>query len=378
MKVTLQETPEQFAMIQAMASKDRETAIEAQEAFASLVGPVLCEVMNQAPTISNFYTRQAYDMGTVPMLPVDTYFDVTDQNFLYVWSQTAAGGLGTNEPIPTVGEMPVKTYRLDSAHSFDRKYAANPRMGLNIVAKTMTRLMQEILIKQENFSMGPLASALANASVAGRKNVQRVNSAGRLLPADFNELITLAARMNQSWYGGTPIGGSLSVSDLIMSPEAMESLREMSYNPINTKTAPQASAIKDSVAAPESVRSRMFEAGDIATFYGKTLHTFLEFGVGRRFNNIFDAAAGSTQYARPDGTTGAAAFDGAADQIIVGINRSRDPLLRLAAVDGEGSEFSVMSDDQFYSRRASKIGFFGGLEEGRLVPDSRGLIGLVL
>jgi hypothetical protein len=39
MKVNIQETKENFEILQAMASKDRETAIAAQEAFASLIQP---------------------------------------------------------------------------------------------------------------------------------------------------------------------------------------------------------------------------------------------------------------------------------------------------------------------------------------------------
>lgn len=378
MKLKLEKTPEQSEMLKALGSKDYNTRVEAGEAFAALVGPVIAEVMAQAPILANFYTTQQYDMGTVPMLPVDTYFDVTDVDFLTVWSQTAAGGLGTNEAIPNVGEMPVKTYKLNSAHSFDIKYSQNPRLGLDIMAKTLTRLMQEILYKQENFSVGPLMAALANASTNGRKHVQRVVSAGRLVPADFNKLLTLGARLNTSWLGGTPVGGARDVSDLLMSPEAMEELRAMAYNPINTAAAPLTSADKTSIAAPDSFRQRFFNAGDIASFMGKTLHVFNEFGKGRRFNTVFDVAAGSTQYAQDDGSTGAAEFDGATSEIIVGLDRGRDPLIRLVASDSEtGSEMSVQPDDSFYARRASKIGFYGSMEEGRLVLDPRPLIGLI-
>lgn len=378
MKLKLEKTPEQYELIKAMASKDLDARIAAQEAFAGLVGPVIAEVMAQAPILANFYTNQQYDMGTNPMLPVDTFFDVTDYKLLSVWSQVAGGGLGTNEFIPTVGEMPVRTYTLDSAISFDSKYAVNPRMGLDVVAKTITRLMQEILNIQENYSVGPLMSSLANAVTSSRKHVQRASFAGRLLPEDFNKLITLGARLNTSWSGGTPVGGSRDVTDLLMSPEMMEQLRSMAYNPINTAAAPYTSANKDSIPAPEDMRKALFNSADIATFYGKTLHVFNEFGKNQRFNTVFDTAAGSTTYAQADGTTGAAAFDGATEEIIVGIDRARDPLLRLIATDSDtGSEFSLVADDQFYTKRAKKVGWYGSLEEGRLVVGTRALVGLI-
>jgi len=48
------------------------------------------------------------------------------------------------------------------------------------------------------------------------------------------------------------------------------------------------------------------------------------------------------------------------------------------ATDSEsGSEFTLESDDQFYAKRARKVGFYGGLEEGRMVVDVKPLIGLI-
>ena len=67
-----------------------------------------------------------------------------------------------------------------------------------------------------------------------------------------------------------------------------------------------------------------------------------------------------------------------ADQIVVGIDRSREALIRPVAVDSEnGGEFNLIADDQ-YSIRQNKIGYFGGLEEGRVVLDNRALVGVTV
>jgi hypothetical protein len=48
------------------------------------------------------------------------------------------------------------------------------------------------------------------------------------------------------------------------------------------------------------------------------------------------------------------------------------------AVDAEnGGEFNLIADDQ-YSIRQNKIGYFGSLEEGRIVIDERALLGTVI
>ena len=48
------------------------------------------------------------------------------------------------------------------------------------------------------------------------------------------------------------------------------------------------------------------------------------------------------------------------------------------AVDSDtGSEFNLQADDQ-YTLRQGKIGYFGALEEGRMVLDNRALVGLIV
>jgi hypothetical protein len=102
-----------------------------------------------------------------------------------------------------------------------------------------------------------------------------------------------------------------------------------------------------------------------------------ELGRGQRFNTVFDAVAGTTDYTNATGGN-SAQFNGANDEIIIGLDRSRDSLIRAVAVDSEnGSEFSLTADDQ-YSVRQSKIGYFGSLEEGRMVLDTRALVGKIV
>jgi hypothetical protein len=48
------------------------------------------------------------------------------------------------------------------------------------------------------------------------------------------------------------------------------------------------------------------------------------------------------------------------------------------AVDSEtGSDFNLVADDQF-SIRQQRIGYYGALEEGRMVLDNRALVGLIM
>ena len=372
MKISLKRTPEQLELIKAMASKNRSVAYEAQVALAEFIGPVIAEVINNAPVLSNLFTPLQFNSEDNPSIPLDLYYDVTDEDYVQIYSNSVAGGLPQNQVVPTVSELKVATYSLDTAVSFDRRYAAKSRM--DVVSKTFTRMAQEILLKQERTSANLIMGALAGASTNGKDHVFRATTDGTFLLDDLNELLTRAKRINTAWNKGTPEGGRRGITDIMVSPEAVKSLREMAYNPVNTKTV----GTGNDIAAPEGLRNDVYQAGGgLPSFYGISLMEVNELGVGQNFNTIFDTVAGSSTYAKADGTTGDAEFDGASDEILVGLDRGREALVKAIAVDEDnGSEFQLTADDQ-YSIRQNKIGWFGGLEEGRMVLDNRALLGLI-
>jgi hypothetical protein len=381
MKITLKRTPEQIELIKAMASRNRSVAYDAQVALAEFIGPVLAEVINNAPTLSNLFTALPYNADDNPSIPLDLYYDITDEDYITVYSQSVAGGLPTNQVLPTASEMKVATYSLDSALSFDRRYAAKHRM--DVVAKTFTRMAQEILLKQERTSATLTMAALANAVTNSKAHVQRSNQASRFLLADLNELRTLAKRINTSWANGTPATGARAgLTDILVSPEIVEQIRAMAYNPINTvagitDTTGTEVGSTVGIAAPDAMRMAVYNSAGIPSFYGVSILEFNELGKGQKFNTIFDTAAGSTSYTKADGS-GGATFNGASEEIIVGIDRSRDSLIRVVATDPDSnSEFTLVADDQ-YSIRQNKIGYFGSLEEGRVILDNRALVGKIV
>ena len=371
MKITLKRTPEQVELIKAMASKNRAVAYEAQVALAEFIGPVLAEVINNAPSLSNLFTTLQFNADDNPSIPLDLYYDISDEDYITVYSQSVAGGLPQNQVLPTASEMKIATYTLDSALSFDRRYAAKSRM--DVVSKTFTRMAQEILLKQEKTSANLILTALSKATTNGKDHIINAGTDGRFLLDDLNRLFTLAKRINTSFSGGTPTNrASRGITDLLVSPELVQELRSMAYNPINTKgsaVAGTAAGNNNGIAAPESMRTDIYNSAGIPEFYGVSIMEMNELGVGQKFNTVFAGVAGA-------GSTTAQTFN-SNKEIIIGLDRSRESLIRAVATDSEnGSEFSLTADDQ-YSIRQSKIGYFGSLEEGRMVLDNRALVGVI-
>ena len=377
MNITLKRTPEQIELIQAMGSKNRDTAYEAQVALAEFIGPVINEVINQAPTVSNLFTPLQFNADDNPSIPLDIYYDVSDEDYINVYSTHAPGGLPQNQVTPTHSEMKIATYKLDTAISFDKKYASRSR--LDVVSKTFTRAAQEILLKQERTSANLMLGALSSAStvIDGTTYQHLVTSAqaGRFLLDDLNTMLTRAKRIRPSWAGGTPAAGNAGLTDILVSPEVVGDLREMAYNPINTREGDgtAASAANVGVSAPDSVRAAMYTSAGIPEFYGVNVMELHELGASRKFTKIFGALS-PTSDNNPN-TANSNTF-ASTDDLVIGIDRSRDAFVKAIAVDGEtGSEFNLVADDQ-YSIRQAKVGWFGSIEEGRTILDDRAIVGI--
>lgn len=375
MKIRIQETPEQIELIKACASKDKLIAEEAKAAVADLVGPVISEVINNAPTVSNLYQTLAFSEDDNLSIPLDLFHDVTDEDYIRIHSQSVAGGLSSNELFPAHDELKFKTYTLDSAISLDKKYL---RKGRSVdISKVFTRMAQEFLLKQEKTSINQLLGALVaadtkvNGSSAAGNHVIAATTANQLQLDDFNRLITLSKRLWSSFSSGTPVGGAtVGVTDLLVSPEMVEELRNMAYNPVNTRSGAVATSGASSIAATDEMRRELMNQAGLPSFFGIGIIEILEMGIGQRYNKIFDAvntAAGSP-----------VTFTQASDEIIVGIDRSKESLIRPAVrEEGVSTEVSVQVDDQFVSRQ-NKLGWYGKIEEGRIVLEDRVLTGIVV
>ncbi|MBN86531.1 MAG: hypothetical protein CL885_03310 [Dehalococcoidia bacterium] len=385
MEIKIERTPEQVELVKAMASKNREVAYEAQAALGDFIGPVLAEVVNQAPTVSNLFSSLQFDSEDNASIPLDLYHDIDDEDYVQIWTQNSPGGLPTNHVAPVQQEMKFTTYRLDSAVSFDKRFAQRSR--LDVVSKTFTRIAQEILLKQEKTAATMILTALGNAEhdKAG-KHVFRSHTKGRFLLADLNKLFTLAKRINTSWTGGTPADRrGRGVTDLIVSPEIVEEIRGIAYNPINTKGTGADGATKNDIAGTDALRDSVFNSAGIPEFYGVSIMEINEMGVGQKWNNLFGTVSDHDFAAHTSAADQAdhkfledKAAQAIEEELVLGVDLSRESMIRAVATDSEtGSEFDLVVDDQWVSR-SQKIGYYGSLEEGRMILDDRVLTGIIV
>jgi len=370
MKIEFKNTPEQVALIKAMASNNKVEAAEAQEAFAAFLSPVVQEVLMQAGSASQIYRDEAYNEDDSPSFPIDTlygqgYGDIT------IWSQTVGGGLPTNE-LAGASEIKLRTYDLDSAISFDKRYARRAR--LNVVARYIEFAVNQMLVKQERNAWAVIMKVLADASTGGKNHVFRSAVAGDFVPDDLSAMWTLVSRFNASYIGGTSTASPAGLTDLYVSPEIKGQIRAFAYNPVNTRSGAATSA--GNVALPDEVRSQIYRSAGTSEIFGVTIHELLELGEGKRYNELFSFFS-TKSYAKAAGGS-ATTFANATDELLVGFDMARGSFIRpVETFDDNGGQLQTFVDDQFQAR-ANKMGWYMKLREGRVCLDSRAVAGLVV
>lgn len=381
MRIKLKNTPEQVELIKALGSKNRLVAAEASEAFAAFLGPVIQRVILQAGTASQIYTDAPFDENDSPSYPLDLYYQELNNGYVSVWSQTLAGGLPTSQDVSAIQELKIATYRLDSGVSINKRYARQAR--LDIIAKLVERMSQEVLIKQERNAWAVMLKALGEASTTPQggsalKHYIAAGTAGQFKLDDLNRLMTRVKRINESWAGGTPADPySTGLTDLYVSPEIKEKIRAFAYNPLNTVGGKRTvgggsdTSTESAIALPDGMREEIYRNAGMQEIYGVNIIELIELGLDKKYNVLFD------NYISETATLGTA-FTTGGYQILVGVDNTKGALIRAVATNSEtGSQFNVQPDDQFL-QRSDKAGFYGSLEEGRVCIDARALSGIIV
>jgi hypothetical protein len=369
MKIQFDKNPEQIELIKALASDNKTVAMEAQEAFAAFIGNVIQQVLLQAGTASMIYRDVEFDDEDSPSIPLDLYYGLNEGQ-INVWSQTVGGGLPTNF-VQGMQEMKVNTYRLDSAISMDKRYVRRAR--LDVVAAGLERMANEILVKQERNAWAVILKLLADASTGGTKHILKSTANGLFQLDDVNRIWTLVRRLNAAYTGGTPQAyQSRGLTDLFVSPEVKAQIRAFAYQPMNTRAGSELTNGATAVPLPDSVREEIYRAAGTQEIFGVTINEMLELGKSRKYNDLFATFAGSTNY------DSAGTFNSTTEELVIGIDASRNAFLRPVAIQSESrGQVKVLPDDQFLAR-SQKVGFYSFVEEGRVAVDARAAVGLIL
>ena len=367
---------ETIKILKAMSSRNKQEAETAMQAFAAFVGPAATQVLNQVATNRYIYRTTNYDLGSVPSIPVDLYFD-NHEGLFNIWSNSQPGGLATNE-VYGMDEWRFRPFRLDSAVSFPKNYVRDAR--LDVVALTIERFVQEILAKEEYQAWSVICSALGESRTEGNPHVINSHAKASSLTRNFvlddvSRLWTLIRRMRPRWLGGSAVTTpGQGITDLFVSPETVEKIRAMAYNPQNTvagvtgETGTEAGSTVG-IALPDNMRQRIYDSAGMTEIFGVKITPLNELGVNRPYNVLFD------QYYTPVGSE--PTFSSSTNEVAIGFDLSLNSYVKAVAIDSESNgEFVIEADDQFVKRQ-DKIGYYGFVEEGFMCGDTKGTVGII-
>jgi hypothetical protein len=379
MKIKLKEKPEQIALIKAMGSSDEETSAKAMKVFANLVGPLARKVLDETNIIDSLYDTISVGEFEPRTIPLDDFYNVDKPDYVRVTFSSQPGDLAYSQ-LTGADDIPFTTFVVTSAIAMYRKYLKAGR--IQHAENGIRKMINEVRFKMKRQGIQPILDSVANVQTNDQYHVTRSHQAGRFVLADLNRLETLASRIVTSALGGTAnASGARGITDLLVSPEIVEDIRAIAYNPMNTVAADGGAPAntEDGIAAPDSLRNEVYGAAGIPSLYGTNIIQMVEMGVGQDFNTIFDAFAGTNAYVDNAGT-GTAQFNGATEQIVLGINRSVDVngLVKVEISDSEsGSTFNALPDNQFVAREG-KVGFYGQAEAGYLSVEPRNLFAIAV
>ena len=236
-------------------------------------------------------------------------------------------------------------------------------------------------------TLGPLSlKALAEGSTKqadGTSPIKHVvkgpDSSGTFQLARLNEIMTRMRRINESYAGGTPANPyAKGLTDLYLSPERMADIRGFAYNAVGGNTTAASDEYGGAMTdLPESAREEIFRNAGAAEIFGVALHEMNEFGVGKKYNALFNTLADGVTYTEADGT-GGETF-GATDEIIVGIDNSKGSFVRPIARNAEtGSTFKrclmISTTSPVPTRLVSTVLWKRGVS----ALDSRAIVGSFL
>lgn len=343
MKKMQQPTEEMVQMLRQTGSTNRAEAEAAMQALAQALQTPLRSALINGDLLSPIYAVENLDPGATAEFPLDFYRDSNEADHV-AYSMPSEGAI----PTRTVqgDTITVQTFMSASSIDWPLKYARQARW--NIVVRAM-EVLEGSFIRKINTD----GYTTVIAAGAGRTDV----SGGAPLifdtlasPGQFTKALVslMKTSMTRLAGGNSATQGRGRLTDLYVSPEALEDIREWDLDDIDDLTRREIFLADDSSPGPSS--------GPLARIYGVNIRSITELGEGQEFNKFYLQ------------TLGESLAGGGDVELVVGLDlQENDSFVMPVKVPLQ------MFDDPTLHRRGL-AGMYGWQEHGFAVLDSRRVI----
>ena len=324
---------EQIELLRRTGSPNKAEAIEAMHALAAALQVPLRSALLNGDILGGILTPEVLDPSATAEYPLD-FYQTANVNDYVAYMIPGEGALP--QRTITGDAITISTYDVGNAIDWPLKYSRSARW--NIVARAM-EVLEAGFVQKMNTDGWRVIIAAGAGRTDYNSGAPLVYDSAATAGQFTKRLVSLMKTTMTRLAGGnsaTPSRGRLT--DIYLSPEALEDIREWDADEVDDLT-----------------RREIFTAGDdggpMARIYGVNLHPLDELGVGQEFQAYFDTLSLSM------GTSD--------EEIVVGLDLSHQDSFVMPVK----RELEIFEDDNLHRRM--KAGFYGWQEHGFAALDGR-------
>ncbi len=322
-------TPELTDLLVRSGSVQKEQALAANAEFAKALELPLRQGVLSGDILDGIYEPIVLQQGATPEFPLDFVAPGTEKDFVAY-------------TIPNHGYIPqrhvegdyvmVPTYDIGASIDYLLKYARDARW--DVVGRAMEVLEAQFVKKMNDDGWHTLLAAGVDRNIV----VYDTDASTGLFTKRLVSLMKTVMRRNGGGNSASNNRGMLT--DLYVSPEAMEDIRSWGIDQIDEVTRREIYLAAD---------------GSVNRVFGINLHDLDELGEGQQYQLFYSNVLNGTL---PSGKA----------ELVVGLDlRKRDSFIMPVR-----SEVQIFEDDTLH--RQKRAGFYGWAEQGFAVLDNRRVI----
>jgi hypothetical protein len=324
-----QPTPELTDLLVRSGSANREVALAANAEFAKALEQPLRQGLLSGDILDGIFEPIQLAQSATPEFPLDFLAPGTEKDFVAY-------------TIPNHGYIPerhiesdyvmVPTYDVGSSIDYLLKYARDARW--DVVGRAMEVLEGSFVKKMNDDGWHTLLAAGVD------RNIVVYDSDANTSQFTKRLVSLMKTVMRRNGGGNSASNNRGMLTDLYVSPEAMEDIRNWGIDQID-----------------ETTRREIYTAADgsLNRVFSVNLHDLDELGVGQEYQQFYTSTLGASM---PSGKT----------EVVVGLDlRRRDSFIMPVR-----QEVQIFEDDTLH--RQKRAGFYGWAEQGFAVLDNRRVI----
>jgi hypothetical protein len=321
-----QPSPELTELLRRSGSANREESLNANAEFAKALELPLRQGVVSGDILEGIFEAINLAPGATPEFPLDFLSPGSERDFVAY-------------TIPNHGRIPerhvegdyvmVPTYDVGASIDYLLKYARDARW--DVVGRAMEVLESQFTKKMNDDGWHTLLAAGVDRNIV---TFDSDADAGQFT----KRLVSLMKTVMRRNGGGNSASNNRGLlTDLYVSPEAMEDLRNWNVDQVD-----------------EITRREIYTAADgsVNRVFGVNLHDLDELGVGQEYQNYYTNTLSAT-------------MGGSDTEVVVGLDlRKSDSFIMPVR-----QEVQVYEDDSLH--RQKRAGFYGWAEQGFAVLDNR-------